>query len=108
MSEELDRSGQVGAANRERKAVPVVERTVKGLGTVRIRRLSTGEVLDFAEDSHFNVQMVLAAVLNAGEGAGPMFASEREVKALDWGVFKALAAECSAVNSLDLEAAKKG
>jgi hypothetical protein len=109
MNEEMD---LVEKVNRERRATPWVDREVKGLGMVRIRRLETGDVLAFPEDSHFNVQMVLASAMKKmGEGEGtsePRFASVREVEKLDWGVFKALAAECSAVNSLDLEAAKKG
>ena len=91
--------------NQARKSEAFVDREVKGLGTVRIRRMSAGEFFDFDPDANTTSEIVLASVCKA-DGT-PLFASMRDLRTIDLGVFRALSVAAIEVNSLDLVAAKK-
>src|SRR5689334_5327037 len=94
----------------KRRAAPkMVDCPVKGLGTLKVKRLSLPERLAFPEGSKYGPAMVAAAAHD--EEGIPLYASPAEVEAEDLGLFDAIFTECQRINALDEEvvnaAAKK-
>jgi len=85
---------------RKRRSVVEVPIDLPDIDRVRVRKVTTGELLDAAKagDHDGGLMLVKAAIVDDDDK--PAFASVAEIRALDWDLTHALIDAANAVNGL--------
>jgi hypothetical protein len=82
------------------------DKEIKGIGTVRIRRLRTTEATEILKNAkRASFALAAAAVCETDGSNTKVFAHEDDLAAMEWSVTNAILTAYSEVNSIDIEAA---
>jgi hypothetical protein len=96
----------------EFKKVRFEDRTIEGIGGVRVKHLKASEMLkisDGDDDDNTSLLKIVAASIYEGEAGAerPAFSSAEEAGEIDWEVIKPLGDAAMEVNKFDRKAAEK-
>jgi len=82
----------------------MVRRDIPGLGTIRVKRVTAGDLMKYP-DGEESLRLVLAAAHD--HNGMPIYLDIEPVRLEDAGIFNALLLECRRVNTVSIEDAQK-